>query len=43
MQAQIHGNNDFKQKLKELLKNHPNVDITAMGFINGWKNESLWK
>ena len=43
MQAQIHGNNDFKQKLKELLKNHPNVDITAMGFIDGWENESLWK
>ena len=43
LQAQIHGNNDFKQKLKELLKNHPNVDITAMGFIDGWENESLWK
>ena len=43
MQAQIHGNNDFKQKLKELLKNHPNVDITAMGFIDGWENESLWE
>ena len=43
MQTQIHGNDEFKQKLKGLLKNHPNVDITAMGFIDGWENEPLWK
>jgi len=43
MQVQIHGNDDFKQRLKGLLINHPNVDITAMGFIDGWENESLWK
>ena len=43
MQVQIHGNDNFKQRLKGLLINHPNVDITAMGFIGGWENESLWK
>lgn len=43
MQARIHGDDDFKQKLKGLLNNHPNVDITAMGFIDGWENEPLWR
>jgi hypothetical protein len=43
MQVQIHGNDEFKQKLKGLLNNHPNVDITAMGFIDGWENEPLWR
>ena len=25
------------------LKEHPNVDIAAMGFPKDWKNEPLWK
>ena len=43
MQVQIHGNDDFKHKLKGLLEKHPNVDIMAMGFIEDWESESLWK
>jgi hypothetical protein len=34
---------DFRQQLKSLLKAHPNVDVTAMGFPSGWENEPLWR
>ena len=39
----IHPDNDFKQQLKALLKEHPNVDVKAMGFPANWNNEPLWK
>lgn len=32
LQNATHPDNDFKQQLKVLLKAHPNVDVTAMGF-----------
>lgn len=43
LQNEIHPSNDFKQQLKSLLKAHPNVDVTAMGFPTDWESEPLWK
>lgn len=43
LQNHIHPDNDFKQQLKSLLQNHPNVDVAAMGFPINWRNEPLWK
>lgn len=43
LQNSTHPSNDFKQQLKTLLKAHPNVDISAMGFPLNWEMESLWK
>ena len=43
LQNSIHPINDFKQKLKDLLKAHPNVDTKAMGFPENWEKEELWK
>lgn len=40
---QIHSNSNLKKRLDALLKEHPNVDIAAMGFPKDWKNEPLWK
>lgn len=33
----------FVFRLKILLKKYPNIDVTAMGFPNGWEQEPLWK
>lgn len=35
--------NDFGSQLKILLKQHPNIDVAAMGFPANWQNEPLWK
>ena len=35
--------NDFGSQLKSLLKQHPNIDVAAMGFPDNWQNEPLWK
>ena len=43
LQNATHPSNDFKQRLKSLLKLHQNVDVTAMGFPENWENEPLWK
>lgn len=43
LQDTIHPNNNFKEQLKSLLKAHPNVDVSAMGFPAGWENEPLWR
>ena len=40
---QIHPDNDFSEQLKELIYQHKNIDIHAMGFPSGWENEPLWK
>jgi len=32
----------FVVRLQALLQEFPNVDISAMGFPNGWENEPLW-
>ena len=29
--------------VKALLKEHPNVDVRAMGFPANWENEPFWK
>ena len=43
LQNQIHPDNDFANKLKVLLSNNPNVDLSAMGFPADWQNEPLWR
>lgn len=42
LQNVIHPDNDFTRQLKLLLKDHLNVDVTAMGFPTDWENEPLW-
>jgi hypothetical protein len=34
--------NTLKDDLKILLKEYPNIDITAMGFPKDWEKEPLW-
>ena len=41
--SSISPNNNFNEKLLELLTNFPSVDIAAMGFNKEWENEDLWK
>ena len=43
LQDHIHPNNNFKEKLKSLLNQNPNISRHAMGFPNGWESEPLWK
>lgn len=43
LQDAAHIDNEFKQQLKNLLKSHPNVDVTAMGFPENWTSEPLWR
>lgn len=43
LQDATHPDNDFKQQLKSLLCEYPNVDVTAMGFPINWENEPLWR
>ena len=38
----INTDNELKSRLKSLIDNTHNVDLKAMGFTAGWKNESLW-
>ena len=39
----ISPKNSFRKKLIELLKKYPTVDERAMGFLDGWRNESFWQ
>lgn len=34
---------DLKSSLYKLFAEYPNVDLHAMGFPQGWENESLWR
>ena len=34
--------NSFSLKLKELFNKYPNVDQSALGMFQSWKNEDLW-
>lgn len=43
LESSIHPENSFTEDLKKLLKKYPNVDVKAMGFPKGWKNQPLWK
>jgi len=38
----INPRHTFKEKLNQLLKKCPNVDVHAMGFPIGWEREPLW-
>ncbi len=33
---------DFITEIKQLLATHPEVDLKAMGFIDGWENLDIW-
>lgn len=39
----INPNHTFKEKLFDLLKKYPMIDVKAMGFPEGWENENIWK
>lgn len=39
----ISPNNQFADRIESLLNKYPNIDISAMGFTTGWKNEPLWQ
>ena len=43
LQDNIHPDNDFKDRLKQLLSRYPNVNLHAMGFPSNWKEQPLWK
>jgi len=38
----INPNNTIVSRFKNLLAEYPNIDVAAMGFPNGWEDESLW-
>lgn len=39
----ISPNNDMTAKVDTLLSSYQSIDITAMGFPHGWRNEPLWQ
>lgn len=39
----VNPDNTFASRVKELLNRYPNVDLVAMGFHEGWEQESLWQ
>lgn len=39
----ISPNTDFKSKLVKLLSDYPTIDILALGFIDNWQEQPLWK
>jgi abortive infection bacteriophage resistance protein len=39
----IQPDNTLKTDILQLMKRHPNVDPSAMGFPMGWEKEALWK
>ena len=42
LEQSINPNSNFKSKLVELLKKHPNINLKAMGFPENWQSEPLW-
>ena len=38
----ISPNNDMLGKVQTLFSNYPEIDLTALGFPNGWESEPLW-
>ncbi len=40
--SSVSPNNNFNEKLSELLADFPSIDIAAMGFNRDWKDETLW-
>jgi len=43
LQNVIHPDNTFRTTLLRLLEAHPNVDVRAMGFPEGWQEEAIWQ
>lgn len=39
----LHPASDFKRDLKALIASHPSVNLSAMGFPQGWRDEPLWE
>ena len=39
----VSQNNNFNEKVTNLLADFPSVDIVAMGFYNDWQDEHFWK
>lgn len=39
----IQPGNTIKDSILQLMKKHPNVDPSAMGFPKGWEQELMWK
>ena len=39
----VSPNNNFNEKIADLLSKFPSIDITAMGFGLDWENELLWQ
>lgn len=39
----VNPNTTFPARLKALLAEFPNADISAMGFPNNWEKETLWQ
>ena len=40
--SSVSPNNDFNEKINDLLARFPSIDIMAMGFYKDWKNYPLW-
>lgn len=39
----INPSNTFREKLRDLFVEYPNIDVAAMGFPCDWQNEPLWR
>lgn len=39
----INPYNTFRDKLRDLFIEYPNIDVSAMGFPHNWQNEPLWR
>ncbi|QOY51711.1 Abi family protein [Candidatus Sulfurimonas baltica] len=33
---------DFVSEIKQLLKSYPEIDLKAMGYVDGWQNLDIW-
>lgn len=43
LEQTIHLNFSLKQNLLNLMSNHPEIDLNAMGFQSNWQRQLLWK
>ena len=43
LQNTVKPTNTFSTRLKNLISNYPLIDVRAMGFPDGWKENPLWK
>ena len=34
---------DMKTELQNLIAKYPNVDLTQMGFVDGWESMAVWE